>query len=323
MGELGFKTMEMSDNAHYLCKVSRKWFGSEHGIVQMVDFGTYLTFSTETTGGQFLEADQVMSLDEVVMDEDQERPYLGYTFNSGFRKEESMVPLDKDWSPYLLCPREGCIYSGRKQIQDIRSLRRHYRYSCRAKGGPQHSCNCLTKCAEYVLDDGPQIPDEGFKKMMWITKNNRRTKLIVSGWFYKPFREEYNEYDIVTKFQPAEANQFLMDDINDEVEERMLQLKEQTALYENVLEKIESATSVTLKEMEAKLMTQLKMNSMIVGQNTEMGRQILGMREKMNACNVCRLTSTTIDPVEEETGTGETETEGAETAGAETEVNAP
>lgn len=196
-------SIKLPANVHYPCIISSKWYRSEYGIVQRVDFGQYLAYSKGTTGATFLPEDEVQSVDELKMDND-ERPFYGYCnsrpklekrgkgrSNSkeglvrGGWKEELLTLLNFPWMPYLLCPREGCPYHDDKHFASLSGLRKHYRYNCKARGGPKHECQCQIKCEKYVLDLGPEIPAEGYKQYRYDMVDGRNVRTIRAGWYYK------------------------------------------------------------------------------------------------------------------------------------------
>lgn len=184
-------TIRAPNNDHYPCVISSKWFKSEHGIVQLVDFGRYLAYSKETTGSTFHPEDQVKFVDDLEMDDDS-RPFFGYcnpmpetNVRTTLQKERSLTIVKSPWRPFLQCPREGCPHHIDKHFVSLQNLRRHFRQNCRAPGGPLHDCRCQIKCEKYVLDLGPEIPTEGYKQVRYDNVDGQNVRMIRTGWQYK------------------------------------------------------------------------------------------------------------------------------------------
>lgn len=281
MTEQRLTRMELPDNAWYPCQASSQWFASVHGPVHKVDFGTYLAVTTDLTGVTSLPENRVDSVEEIEMDSN-ERPFFGYVYKAGFTKEPQLPALDPPWAPYFHCPRNGCPYFGSKHLTTLQNLRRHYRYNCSAPEGPKHECDCRPRCAEYTLDLGPEIPEEGFSKFRMVKVAGRNQRMVEAGWFYKDFEQEFNEYDIVRNYQPAAATQDLIADFNEQTRDQIEILREQTRVYQKVV-----ATHEDIQVLEQKYAKVMADNETFLLKNQVAYNLIEQLTATMTACKQC------------------------------------
>lgn len=232
-------------------------------------------------------ADKVESLDELTM-EDDERPFYGWTCKAGFQKESSLTALEPGWRSYILCPREGCLYNKDKPFSDLRALRRHYRYTCHAPGGPQHDCTCTDgTCETYVLDDGPKIPTDGYMQVRYDGGRSKKEKVTRSGWKYKPFLQEYNEYDIVNQWQPAGADPDVVEEIIDQCKEQLAEVRDKTRLYEAVLDKVVEATEKSFAELNADYQSMKEQYAQFVTDNAKLMQHHQHIVAATSTCTDC------------------------------------